>query len=90
MSRGKLRYAALSVTLPISIVVGVAVAVRLTGSGGQVYSNAWQPLLIGLFFGIIASKHPMFPFSCKILELPNSYLVVGGISIISPDGPSAS
>lgn len=55
MSRGKLRYAALSVTLPISIVVGVAVAVRLTGSGGEVYSNAWQPLLIGLFFGIIAS-----------------------------------
>lgn len=55
MPPGKLRYVALSVTLPISIVVGVAVAIRLTGSGDEVYSNAWQPLLIGLFFGIIAS-----------------------------------
>lgn len=55
MSRGKLRYVALSVTLPISIVVGVAVAIRLTGSGRETYPNAWQPLLIGLFFGIIAS-----------------------------------
>ncbi|CAH1905065.1 Autolysin sensor kinase [Candidatus Nitrotoga sp. HW29] len=53
--RGKLRYAALSVTLPISIVVGVAVAIKLTGAGDEVYPNAWQPLLIGLFFGIIAS-----------------------------------
>jgi sensor histidine kinase YesM len=52
---GKLRYAALSVTLPVSIVVGVAIAIRLTGSGNEVYPNAWQPLLIGLFFGIIAS-----------------------------------
>lgn len=55
MPRGKLRYAALCVTLPISIVVGVAVAIGLTGSGNEVHPNAWQPLLIGLFFGIIAS-----------------------------------
>jgi signal transduction histidine kinase len=55
MHPGKLRYAALCVTLPISIVVGVAVAIGLTGSGNEVPHNAWQPLLIGLFFGIIAS-----------------------------------
>ncbi|MEQ1527216.1 MAG: histidine kinase [Gallionella sp.] len=55
MPRGKLRYAALCVTLPISIVVGVAVAIGLTGAGSDVHPNAWQPLLIGLFFGIIAS-----------------------------------
>ncbi|MBL0039321.1 MAG: histidine kinase [Candidatus Nitrotoga sp.] len=55
MPRGKRCYVTLSVTLPVSIVVGVAVAIGLTGSGDEAYPNVWQPLLIGLFFGIIAS-----------------------------------
>ncbi|MEQ1590060.1 MAG: histidine kinase [Gallionella sp.] len=55
MRPSKLRYAALCVALPISIVVGVAVAIWVTGSGNIGYSNVMQALLIGLFFGIIAS-----------------------------------
>jgi sensor histidine kinase YesM len=55
MQPGLKRWGALCITLPVSIGVGVTIAFWLTGSGNEAHANAWQPLLIGMFFGIIAS-----------------------------------
>ena len=54
MQPGLKRWAALCVTLPVSIVVGTTLAFRFTGTGGWSHPYALQSALIGLFFGIIA------------------------------------
>ena len=55
MQPGFRRWAALCVTLPASIVVGITLAFWLTGVGDWHHPYAQTSLLIGLFFGIIAS-----------------------------------
>ncbi len=55
MQPGIKRWIALCVTLPASIVVGVTLAFWFTSSGGWGDPGAIKALLIGLFFGIIAS-----------------------------------
>ena len=55
MQTGLKRWGALCITLPVSIGVGVTIAFWLTGSANEAHADAMQPLLIGLFFGIIAS-----------------------------------
>lgn len=55
MRPGIKRWAALCVTLPASIVLGITLAFRFTGTGGWSHPHALQSLLIGLFFGVIAS-----------------------------------
>ncbi len=53
MQPGKKRWAALCATMPTSIVIGLSLAFWFTGTSG--WGSVWQSVLIGLFFGIIAS-----------------------------------
>ena len=55
MQPGIRRWAALGVTLPASIVVGITLAFWLTGDGDWHHPYALMSVLIGLFFGIIAA-----------------------------------
>ena len=55
MQPGMRRWAAFCVTLPASIVVGLAMAFWITGVGDWSQPYALQAVLIGLFFGVIAS-----------------------------------
>ena len=55
MQPGIMRWAVLCVMLPASIAIGVTLAFRFTGVGDWSQSYALNSVLIGLFFGIIAS-----------------------------------
>lgn len=52
---GRLRWAALAGVLPLSVAVGLSLGFALTGIGGWSHSLIWQAMLIGLFFGLLAS-----------------------------------
>ena len=60
MQPGMRRWAALCVTLPISIAVGLSLAFWLTGVGGWDHPYALMAVLIGLLFGIMANITFMF------------------------------
>ena len=49
------RWAALSVTLPGSVAIGMTLAFALTGVGSWSDKFVWSTMLIGLFFGLIGS-----------------------------------
>ncbi len=51
----KLRWVALSITLPISIVIGITLALWITDLGDWSHPLALQTVFVGLFFGIIAA-----------------------------------
>ncbi len=53
MPRDIKRVAALALSLPISVAIGASLAFSLTGFGSWGDPRAWQPLVIGLFFGFI-------------------------------------
>lgn len=55
MNPGKKRWAALCVTLPTSIAVGLTLAFWLTGKGSWSHPYVLQSVLIALFFGLLAS-----------------------------------
>lgn len=55
MQAGWLRWAALALTLPASIVVGTSLAFWFSGEGSWDQRYVLQTLYVGLFFGIIAS-----------------------------------
>jgi sensor histidine kinase YesM len=55
MPPGRLRWAALCLVLPISIAVGLSIGFKVTGVGSWSDSNALAGMVVGLFFGIIAS-----------------------------------
>jgi len=55
MRPGRLRWAALGVVLPVSIAVGVTIGMKVTGVGSWSMPNVLPTMLVGLFFGVIAS-----------------------------------
>lgn len=55
MRPGLRRMAVFSLSLPASIAVGMSLAFFLSGVGGWSDPHAWQPMVIGLFFGGIGS-----------------------------------
>ena len=55
MKPGLQRWAVLGLALPFSIALGLTLGFELTGVGSWSDSYVWQTMLIGLFFGIIAS-----------------------------------
>jgi len=55
MRPGLRRIVVFSLTLPASIAVGLTLAFHLTGVGSWSDPQAWQPVVIGLFFGVIGS-----------------------------------
>ena len=55
MKPGVRRLAVMSLTLPVSVAVGLTLAFYLTGVGSWRATYAWQSVMIGLFFGVIGS-----------------------------------
>ncbi len=55
MKPGVRRLAAMSLTLPGSVAVGLSLAFYLSGVGSWRAPYAWQSVMIGLFFGVIGS-----------------------------------
>jgi len=54
--KGKIaRWAIFSISLPVSVAIGLTLAFWLTGLGGWGDSYAWTSMLIGLFFGLIGA-----------------------------------
>ena len=50
-----MRWAVLSITLPISVAIGMTLAFAFTGVGSWGDKYVWSTMLIGLFFGFIGS-----------------------------------
>lgn len=55
MKPGVRRLAVMSLTLPVSVAMGLTLAFYLTGVGSWRATYAWQSVMIGLFFGVIGS-----------------------------------
>lgn len=55
MQSGINKVAALSLSMPISVAIGMTLAFSLTGLGSWGDPLAWQPVVIGLFFGFIGA-----------------------------------
>ncbi|HET7833647.1 MAG TPA: histidine kinase [Gallionella sp.] len=51
MQPGPRRLAVFSVTLPVSVAVGLSLAFYVSGTGSWSDAHVYQPILIGLFFG---------------------------------------
>lgn len=52
---GIMRWVALCVTLPASVALGMTLAFVLSGVGSWHNQNAWNTMVIGLFFGLIGA-----------------------------------
>lgn len=55
MPGGIKRVAALSLALPFSVAIGLTLAFAITGFGSWSDPLAWQPMVTGLFFGLIGA-----------------------------------
>ena len=64
------RWAALSVTLPGSVAIGMTLAFSITGVGSWNDKFVWSTMLIGLFFGLIGSIALLLS-SCLLYTSPS-------------------
>src|SRR5512135_1108841 len=49
------RWAVLAVSLPGSVATGITLASAITGVGSWSEEHIWQPIVLGLFFGLIGA-----------------------------------
>ena len=55
VQHGIMRWAALSISLPGSVALGMTLAFAISGVGSWGDEHVWQPMVLGLFFGLIGA-----------------------------------